>query len=339
MAANSSSCAVCVELPAERDAAEFGIHQHRAIAVVPGQPQQSGLPGAVSSEPLRSAATVVPARRAMASKISPVAESPASMPRHSGMDRSLARRRKRRESAPTFRAIAMMQVDVPTTLTTSPIRTPAPIASQCASNAPTGIGMPARRPSFPAHSGDERAGDLVRCARSGRASFARTPAKQRIDGCQEILRTASRRAPAFHIHLWPIAQTLRGSCVRIGDAAQHGRDHVAMLQRRDECGRACRDCAAASAAAWRIPTRTSRRRRTSRWPASPCRMRRLGDLRRFLPGAVIAPEIVVVERLESFADRNDARAGGVERDCFHLRRRRRRPPRAPCCIASASAFM
>src|ERR1039457_4213511 len=43
----------------------------------------------------------------------------------------------------------MMHVDVPTTLTTSPSLTPAPIASQCASNAPTGIGMPARSPNFP----------------------------------------------------------------------------------------------------------------------------------------------------------------------------------------------
>ena len=43
-------------------------------------------------------------------------------------------------------AMAMMQVEVPTTFTTSPTRQPAPIASQCASNAPTGIGMPAFRP-------------------------------------------------------------------------------------------------------------------------------------------------------------------------------------------------
>ena len=48
----------------------------------------------------------------------------------------------------------MMQVEVPTTLTTSPWRTPAPMASQCASKAPTGMGMPARRPSFAAHSGE-----------------------------------------------------------------------------------------------------------------------------------------------------------------------------------------
>ncbi len=80
MAANSSSCARAGEVPAERDAAQLGIHQHRAVAVVPGQAQQAGLAGAVLVEARESAATLVPARRAMASKISPVAESPASMP-------------------------------------------------------------------------------------------------------------------------------------------------------------------------------------------------------------------------------------------------------------------
>ena len=53
----------------------------------------------------------------------------------------------------TFSATPIMQVEVPTTFTTSPGRTPAPIASQCASNAPTGIGIPGRRPSVAAHDG------------------------------------------------------------------------------------------------------------------------------------------------------------------------------------------
>ena len=55
---------------------------------------------------------------------------------------------------PKYTAMAMMQVEVPTTLTTSPSRHPAPRASQWASNAPTGIGMPGRRPNSEAHSGD-----------------------------------------------------------------------------------------------------------------------------------------------------------------------------------------
>ena len=48
----------------------------------------------------------------------------------------------------------MMQVDVPITFTMSSVRQPAPIASQCASKAPTGIGMPAFSPSFSAQTAD-----------------------------------------------------------------------------------------------------------------------------------------------------------------------------------------
>ena len=49
--------------------------------------------------------------------------------------------------------------------------------------------------------------------------------------------------------------------------------------------------------------------------ASRSRLRgRGGDLAGFLPGAVVAPEVVVVERLEMRVHRDHARAGGVERD-------------------------
>ena len=69
------------QIPAKRDAAQLRIHQHRAVAVVPGQPQQARLAGAVVCRARPQAARhVVPARRAIASKISPTAESPASMP-------------------------------------------------------------------------------------------------------------------------------------------------------------------------------------------------------------------------------------------------------------------
>ena len=42
-------------------------------------------------------------------------------------------------------------------------------------------------------------------------------------------------------------------------------------------------------------------------------MRDLGDPPGLLSGAMIAPQVVVVERHEPFPNRNDARAGGVER--------------------------
>ena len=41
------------EVPAERDAAEFGIDEHGAVAVVPGEAQQAGLAGAIVFEALR----------------------------------------------------------------------------------------------------------------------------------------------------------------------------------------------------------------------------------------------------------------------------------------------
>ena len=72
------------EAPAQANAAQFGIHQHRAVAVVPGEAQQPGRARAVLSRPRDSSATLVPARRAMASNMSPVAESPASMPVYPG---------------------------------------------------------------------------------------------------------------------------------------------------------------------------------------------------------------------------------------------------------------
>jgi hypothetical protein len=41
-----------------------------------------------------------------------------------------------------------------------------------------------------------------------------------------------------------------------------------------------------------------------------------GDFGGFFPGAMVAPEVVVVERLEVGVDGNDAGSGGVERDGF-----------------------
>ena len=52
MAANSSSCAVLLQIPSNRDSAEIRIDQNRPVAVVPGQAQQSGLPGPISFQAL-----------------------------------------------------------------------------------------------------------------------------------------------------------------------------------------------------------------------------------------------------------------------------------------------
>ena len=125
-----------------------------------------------------------------------------------------------------------MQVEVPMTLTTSPRRMLAPIASQCASNAPTGMGMPADRPSASAHFGDRcpailsdvfvAAGDLV--AHAG---------EQRVDGGEELLGRQSAPLRVPHPLVAHGADAAR-DLVGIGDAAQSGRDHVAVFERGDE---------------------------------------------------------------------------------------------------------
>ena len=101
----------------------------------------------------------------------------------------------------------MMQVEVPTTLTTSPSLAPAPMASQCASNAPTGIGIPGRSPSFSAQRGDNVPAILSEVAYSP-SNFARTRASK---GSTFTRKLSGGRPPSagFHIHLCPIAHTLR----------------------------------------------------------------------------------------------------------------------------------
>ena len=36
-----------LQVPSQGDAAQVGVHQHGAIAVIPGHAQQAGLPGAI----------------------------------------------------------------------------------------------------------------------------------------------------------------------------------------------------------------------------------------------------------------------------------------------------
>src|SRR5271165_7689823 len=101
----------------------------------------------------------------------------------------------------------MMQVDVPTTFATSLSCVPAPIASQCASNAPTGIGIPARNPNFSAQYGDSVPVILSEVSYCP-ASFARTP----DSSGSNFTKNSSEGSPprsACHSHLCPIAQMLR----------------------------------------------------------------------------------------------------------------------------------
>ena len=76
---------------------------------------------------------------------------------------------------------------MPTTLTTSPSRMLEPMASQWASNAPTGMGMPARRPSSLGPLRREMAGEVVG-GEVFAADLGADAGEERIDGDEELLR-------------------------------------------------------------------------------------------------------------------------------------------------------
>src|SRR5271155_531728 len=103
--------------------------------------------------PVLNVFTSVPTREAIALKISPTAERPASIPVRCGWTLPITT-----PQTPGTRftdgVIPIMQVEVPTTFTMSSVLQPAPMASQCASNAPTGIGIPDFNPSFSAQNAD-----------------------------------------------------------------------------------------------------------------------------------------------------------------------------------------
>jgi hypothetical protein len=104
---------------------------------------------------------------------------------------------------------------------------------------------------------------------------------------------------------------------RISDAAKDRRDHVAVLERRDEFGAACRIVPQpveqlGEAPLGRIHAAAVRDRRQS------LPTRNLGDERRFVLRTVIGPEVVIAQRLEILPDGNDRRAGRVDGDRQHV---------------------
>jgi len=144
----------CERGPAQCHAAQFRIHPAPSGRHCPSSAAtaRSVLP-CNSPIPQTARPTVVLARRAMASKISPVAERPGLRSRYSPDARFPGPRRTRRNQLRLARH-GDDACGVPTTFTTSPSRMLEPMASQCASKAPTGIGIPARRPSASAHSAE-----------------------------------------------------------------------------------------------------------------------------------------------------------------------------------------
>ena len=132
-----------------------------------------------------------------------------------------------------------------------------------------------------------------------------------------------------------MAQMLRGTCARIVDAAQRGRHHVAVFERGGE--------AVALVGIVAQPVQQFREAPLGGVDAAaPVDGVQLSAARAaavisrgFFPGAMIAPEVIIVERLQAFVHGNDAGAGGVERDGFD--RARHRSPAAASASRMASA--
>ena len=171
-----------------------------------------------------------------------------------------APRRKLPAPAPSSAAMAMMQVDVPTTFTTSPSRQPAPIASQCASNAPTGIGMPARSPIFSAHSAQDGR-QACPTSRYSPAILSRIPSNSGSTSTETP--AAAARPTSDSTSTCDPSRRRCASPSRIGDRRTASPPPCRSVQAQSQTARASPDCAAANAAAWQIPIRANRPRRTS----------------------------------------------------------------------------
>ena len=232
----------------------------------------------------------------------------------------------------------MMQVEVPTTLTTSPLRQPAPMASQCASKAPTGIGMPRFQAQLFRPFLREMAGRSGRKWRIGRRAFrARLQTADRL--WSGTLRPAVRPSASVPHPLVAHGADAARDLRRIGDAAEHGRHHVAVFERGSHARALLRIVAQPVQQLGESPLRGID-------AAAPVDGFQLFGAcaasvmsRASLLGAMVAPEIVIVERIEA-ARRRESRS---------IPSYRARSPGYPCPVyagfasalrvAETSAFM
>ena len=162
------------------------------------------------------------------------------------------------------------------------------------------------------------------------ADFGADAREHRVDGCQEIV----RRQPAERGVPHPLV-THRADgpwdLSRVGDAAEHGRNHVAVLERGDQL-----------AALVRVVTEPVEKLGEAPFggvgSAAPvdgvqfAGVGGFGDECGFAPRAVVAPQVVVVQRLEIFAHRNDAGPSGVESDGVDSAGRPLRPCPTPAWL-------
>ncbi len=138
------------------------------------------------------------------------------------------------------------------------------------------------------------------------------PGEERVDGDEELFRrvAAERLVPE---PLVPHGADAAWHLAGVGDPAEDRGDHVAVLEGGGEARALVGVVAQPVEELGEAPLRRV-------GPAAPfdrrlaALVRHLGDARRLVLGAVVAPEVVVVERLHLVVDRDDGRAGGVEGD-------------------------
>ena len=159
--------------------------------------------------------------------------------------------------------------------------------------------------------GREVSGYLVGCGIAP-AELLANAGQQRVHGGEEIFGRQPAQAGVPHPFVAHGADAAWDGG-RIGDAAQGGRHHVAVFQ-----GGGKSDAFIGIVAQ---PVEQLGEAPLGRVDAAapvdglqPALAGQRGDRGSLLPGAVIAPEVVVVERLEAFVDRDHARPGGIEGD-------------------------
>ncbi len=296
------------EVPAERDPAQFRVDEHGPVAVVPGEVQQAGLAGAVRRQALRERGDGrAGAPRDRVEDVAGGREArldPGQRRVHrAGNDAAQARHARGLVADGDDAGRGADHVDHVAEADAGadrvPVRVEGADRDRDAGAQPHPFGPRRRQAAGQRVGGRVAARDLVPHA-----------GKQRVHRREEALwrQAAERRAPhPLVAHRADAARHLRG----IGDPAERGRHHVAVLERGDDA------VALVGVVAQPVQQlRESPLRRVGvaapvdRLEAGLVRLAR--DLGGFAPAAVVAPEVVVVERHEALADRHDARPGGVD---------------------------
>ena len=145
------------------------------------------------------------------------------------------------------------------------------------------------------------------------AKFGAHAGKQRVHGHQKLLRR--QPAPLGIPHpLVAHGADAALQLVDLGDAAKRSRHHVAMFQRGDKL-RALFGIVAQPVQQLCEPPLVGVDAAAPRNAFKAQRMRLLRNLFGLGKGAMIAPEVIIVQRFQALAHRNHARSGRVQRDC------------------------